>query len=487
MGLLKKIKRRIRKVVPKEVAGIMTAAAPFVAPYSLPAAAALTIGGQLKQTGRINPILTAGSLLPGVKFRGGQGPGAFIPSGFERFGDASFGSGITSRQLLFGGPGMGESGKLGAFGDTVEKFLFGTPGGEGPSFGQFAGEEGVVPSSVDQLADISKPTRGLFGAKGKFNLGQGKLIRKGKVGDNKLNLTNIAALAATGVSLASANKQIEEEAIEEGASESDIDALKAEAADFWSTLSSSDFAVTPTLAKGGRVGFQDGTDVSPTIRSEKMANYKALSEPLDYGRQLPPFLKRIPIKYEQSRDDFETMQKERFMYDYNKPKIPEKILNKIRDLLDKDDRQASAVLGDESDDIARELFGKPYKDLNPAELEEFNMYLDNLEKKFIKKYFKNRTIAAKGGIMRQNLALGTRPTAQESGLGGLPIEADMRYSGGFMPYGAKEKADDVPARLSKNEFVFTADAVRAAGGGSVQKGAQRMYNTMKQLEAMGRS
>ena len=73
------------------------------------------------------------------------------------------------------------------------------------------------------------------------------------------------------------------------------------------------------------------------------------------------------------------------------------------------------------------------------------MYLDNLEKKFIKKNFKkNRTIAAKGGIMRQNLALGTRPTAQESGLGGLPIEADMRYSGGFMPYGAKEKADDVP-------------------------------------------
>ena len=95
--------------------------------------------------------------------------------------------------------------------------------------------------------------------------------------------------------------------------------------------------------------------------------------------------------------------------------------------------------------------------------------------------------AKKGGLMRQNLALGTRPTAQESGLGGLPIEADMRYSGGFMPYGAKEKADDVPARLSKNEFVFTADAVRAAGGGSVQKGAQKMYNTMKQLEAMGRA
>ena len=94
-----------------------------------------------------------------------------------------------------------------------------------------------------------------------------------------------------------------------------------------------------------------------------------------------------------------------------------------------------------------------------------------------------RLPAAGGGLMRENYALGSRPTAQESGLGGLPIEADMRYTGGFMPYGAVEKADDVPARLSKNEFVFTADAVRAAGGGSVQKGAQKMYNTMKQLES----
>ena len=94
-----------------------------------------------------------------------------------------------------------------------------------------------------------------------------------------------------------------------------------------------------------------------------------------------------------------------------------------------------------------------------------------------------RLPAQAGGLMRENYALGTMPTAQESGLGGLPIEADMRYTGGFMPYGAKEKADDVPARLSKNEFVFTADAVRAAGGGSVNEGAKKMYQAMKQLEA----
>jgi len=61
-------------------------------------------------------------------------------------------------------------------------------------------------------------------------------------------------------------------------------------------------------------------------------------------------------------------------------------------------------------------------------------------------------------------------------------EMDLR-GGGFVPIGKKEKADDVPARLSKNEFVMTADAVRAAGGGSVNKGAKRMYDLMNKLEA----
>ena len=62
------------------------------------------------------------------------------------------------------------------------------------------------------------------------------------------------------------------------------------------------------------------------------------------------------------------------------------------------------------------------------------------------------------------------------------IERDYRDKGGFVPVGIKEKADDVPAMLSKNEFVFTADAVRGAGNGSIEKGAQKMYDTMKKLE-----
>ena len=84
---------------------------------------------------------------------------------------------------------------------------------------------------------------------------------------------------------------------------------------------------------------------------------------------------------------------------------------------------------------------------------------------------------------------GGRVAAQEGGVmataPGMPpgMQVDGR-DGGFIPMGVKEKADDVPAMLSKNEFVMTADAVRAAGGGSVNKGAQRMYDLMNSLEAM---
>ena len=87
-----------------------------------------------------------------------------------------------------------------------------------------------------------------------------------------------------------------------------------------------------------------------------------------------------------------------------------------------------------------------------------------------------RRPAMKGGIM--GIPMG-KPRTNSAGV----KEIDYRQSGGFVPpVGVKEKADDIPAMLSNNEFVFTADAVRGAGGGSVNKGAQRMYQLMNQLE-----
>ena len=68
---------------------------------------------------------------------------------------------------------------------------------------------------------------------------------------------------------------------------------------------------------------------------------------------------------------------------------------------------------------------------------------------------------------------------------GVPagMELDYRNTGGFIPMGGPEKADDVPAMLSRNEFVMTADAVRGMGDGDVNAGAQRMYDLMNNLEA----
>ena len=295
--ITKPIGKAVKKIVPKEVAGIMQAAAPFVAASNPMAALALTAAGQYKQRGRISPLQTALSLAPSPQVRG-----------FTRGEVGLFG--LDSLKLPTNVANVGQG---------LDTFLYGL-GGE-------------------------KETRGFLGTGGEFGFKEftkGKLLSPtlDKAGKPILSKARVAGLVAAGASLATAQQQIEEEAIEAGVtSESTLDELKAEAAEIFK-----DF---------------DTTAFRPNV--------------------------------------------------------------------------------------------------------------------------------AEGGLMRTNFAMGTRRAAQESGLGGLPIEADMRYTGGFMPYGAREKADDVPARLSKNEFVFTADAVRAAGGGNINKGARRMYNTMKQLESMGRA
>ena len=89
-------------------------------------------------------------------------------------------------------------------------------------------------------------------------------------------------------------------------------------------------------------------------------------------------------------------------------------------------------------------------------------------------------------IIPEDKAQGGRIGAQEGGLMDLGgMEKDYRNEGGFVPIGGQERADDVPARLSKNEFVFTADAVRSAGGGDIDKGAEVMENVMEHLEQGG--
>jgi hypothetical protein len=368
------IKKTVRKVVPKEVAGIMQVAAPFVAPYSLPGALALSLGGQLRSgQGKINPFATLMAVAPSEQFR-------------------SFTRGL---------PG----------GTTLDQALYGT----GVTYGG--------PMGSTEIA----ATQGLIGTGGEFGLGEfmkGSLLSP----EGTLSKARVAGLVAAGATLATTKEEIQEEGEESGLSSGEIARLQAEAEEMWRDFDTTAFRPKITAAIGGlmRKNLREGSEGSE-------------------GNELPP----DPTKPIGVPPGF-------------KPKPIGPVLP------NKAEASPMSILND----MAIQLFGKPLDEL------------DDRQKEMIMSFMKPK--AQQGGLMRANYALGTMPTKEESGLGGLPIEADMRYTGGFMPYGAKEKADDVPARLSKNEFVFTADAVRAAGGGSVQKGAQKMYNSMKQLEAMGK-
>ena len=167
-------------------------------------------------------------------------------------------------------------------------------------------------------------------------------------------------------------------------------------------------------------------------------------------------------------------------------------------------------------DLSFELFGKPVKELTPPELREFWEEVQRLNTKVAQggrigyaggKYLSNKDwLISKGysdmmkGMSDEDIiqlydsvrgtwsrAQGGRIGAQEGGLMDLGgMEKDYRQEGGFVPIGGEEKADDVPARLSKNEFVFTADAVRSAGGGDIDEGAAVMERLMENLEAGGK-
>jgi len=155
----------------------------------------------------------------------------------------------------------------------------------------------------------------------------------------------------------------------------------------------------------------------------------------------------------------------------------------------------------------KEMAGYGY---NEAMSDTFDMYLDMKKKGLIpptmefdeflqevvpemssKRIEETRGLAAVGGKMDT----ASNNAMQAAGIEGLPIrqnpkgvkELDLRETGGFIPpVGIKEKEDDIPAMLSNNEFVFTADAVRGMGGGNVNKGAQMLYDQMKMLEKGGR-
>ena len=420
-SFVKKVTRKVtrpftkvaKKIVPKEIAGIMRVAAPFLPPGYREAAYLL---GTAKQTGRISPVDLALTLAPTIgKMKvgeSGQTVSQRLGALDVPFTDKSLG------EVLVGSPkieGINESIQASPMGRTTVLEGVGakdaTSGifGKGGEFFQFGKEGG--PGILDTKA-------------GQTLFGQSK-------DPTKISKAKVAGFGTGVFSLVTAAKT-PEEAGEALVAETGNPADYEAGVQLFSTLKPGIFDIPEEFrlqsANGGlmRTNYARGSDDDddkPVL-------------PEDPTKPINPFGPK-PIK---PLGDMKMASSDRYQ------RILEQLINELE-----------SQLGRELTDAEYDMVGKmAYDKLSDPDF-------------------------AVGG--RVDYALGTRPTAEESGLGGLPIEADMRYTGGFMPYGAKEKADDVPARLSKNEFVFTADAVRAAGGGSVNKGAKRMYQTMKQLEA----
>jgi hypothetical protein len=182
----------------------------------------------------------------------------------------------------------------------------------------------------------------------------------------------------------------------------------------------------------------------------------------------------------------------------DQPTFVEKITNKISDFIP-ESTLGKVALGGGAIALGTALLGQGPEetvdiimdrgeglDIAGIRAEVQEAYKDSTGEKLLALRSKYPFLSDRSSIDISRLAQGGRIGRAEGGLMDLGgMEKDYRAEGGFVPIGAKEKADDVPARLSVNEFVFTADAVRNAGGGDIDKGAEVMENMMKNLEAGG--
>jgi len=358
------IKRRLRKLIPNELSGIATAAAPFVAPFNPAIAAAMAGIGGFDRTGRIGSSLKSAALTYGGGQLARQLGGADLQGNPFKQGGA-FRGGLEGVKSGFSSP---------LSTGNMEK-VFGTPTGK-----------------------IAGPVEGV--------LGTGKAATEGILG--KLGLTEGAgSLKLTGLGKISA-ASLASYFVAKGATPDEAQNLAKD------------------VYRGKGIGFDQ---IRADLEKYKSGEFSQADMFDKNYRFLTPrsFLAKDGGK-----------PKDKIIIPPKKPKL-----------------------------MTEEELEKKYPGLARGEIYDY-------EKKKAKAK-KNKK--ANGGIM-------SMPTGKMRKNSAGVMERDYRDEGGFVPVGVKEKADDVPAMLSKNEFVMTADAVRGAGNGSIDKGAQKMYNTMKRLEGM---
>ena len=598
-GLGSSLKKRIRKLIPNEVAKVATTVAPFVAPFN-PAAAAVMAGvGGFDQTGSISDSLKGAALTyglgQGARFIGGAGfqgnpfteGGAFrgglegIKSGFSSplgtetglgkmlsenaaakgkalkaegvkpvkestfFEDATQEllpgdtvSAITKDTIIQNDPSIFELVKEGDYGDALmkgaKKFgkaMFTNKDGTldktavlaAASFGltyldalRIANEAGEdLPKEeydealkAEYKAKNDEYLKNFFGGKadgGRIGFAKGsidnesedikklkKLISGDIIENEKPDMEDMNDLMSdAGITFSRAEKSYLFRRLG-GSGGADRSYTMPQLYRILNSPSSypNDAAVLKEIAviglggkkDGGRIGFESGANKQMAIEnamSELRKKYPELSEENLFNLVMNGFggktdEKELPtpsIKVDNNMDD---LPRGLQIDTTTSNPIPENAPNMAAAEIAK---VIMGTLGDGEDMSSREFIFESYvmpkrKDL----MENFGLNLQEADN-LIREEMNN--------LKKPNMAMGGEVPVRKN-QGGV-MELDYRDTGGFVPIGIKERADDVPAMLSKNEFVLTADAVRGIGDGDVEKGAETLYGIMKQAEKVGQA
>ena len=504
-GLGSKLKKRFRKIIPNEIADIAVKAAPFVAPFNPAAAAAMAGIGGFDQTGSIGDSLKGAALTyglgQGARFIGGAGfqGNPFTEGGAFRGGLEGFKSGFSSPLGTETGLGKMLSDNAAAKGKALK--AEGVKPVKESTFFEDATQE-LLPG--DTASAITKDTiiqndPSIFELVKQGDYGDALMTGAKKFGkamftneDGSLDKNALLAAGAFGLTYLDALR-IANEAGEELPREEYDEAAKEEFKEKYDGYLQNFFGGKADggrigYADGGRIKFGGGTPISfsrqeksylfrrlggsgGSDRSFTMPNlYKILNNPGDYPDDAA-VLKEIAImglnKKDGGRIGFESGA--------NKQMAIENAMSELR-------KKYPELSEENLFNLVMSGFGGK---IDEKELPAPSIKIDNNIEDLPRGLQIDTTTSNPIPENVPNMAMGGEVPVRKNE-GGV-MELDYRDTGGFVPIGIKERADDVPAMLSKNEFVLTADAVRGIGNGDVEKGAETLYGIMKQAEKVGQA
>jgi len=526
-GLGSSLKKFVRKIIPNEVADIAVKAAPFVAPFNPAIAAAMSGIGTFDQTGSISAGLKSGAMNYGggqlARYAGGAGfqgnpftSGAFTPSGFTAGFSSPLGT-ETGLGKFFSNRGT----------DPVQGIGTGTTG-DASIAEQIAAEGRAVNADSIGLFDEGltggNATNALVDASDMALVGDVK-----QAASQEFNLFKAAADKVQNFDY----KEVGNKALELGkkfgkAMFTKPDGKGGTMIDKAAVLGAATFAgsYAEALALANNAGVElTEEEYNEAQRAEKKEEYAGyltnfFGGQKDGGRINRRFgspeegegsglMEMLSVEVDAGGDEEEDMlmaytpgfssQEKSYLFkklggaggsdrSFTMPQLYRILKNPgdypedaavlkqiaVTGLGKKDGGRIGLKYGTGSSNRVAQLMLE--RDYLLSKDEDVSFIDLELERDF------GIQMKAEGGIMEAKV-----PTGQMRKNNAGVAERDYRQTGGFVPVGIKERADDVPAMLSKNEFVMTADAVRGIGNGDVEQGSKKLYNTMKQAEQVGKA